>query len=349
MTKRTTIKEIAELSGVSAGTVDRIIHNRGNVSERSRAAVDKVLAAIGYAGDDYFADAAKRCSLAILTPTSTVGDYWSAVYEGIHDAVQSFRHPGITLDFFHYNQFDVYSCLSAQSALLRGKPDGVIIAPTFLEEAQSFCSSLDEAGIPYVFVDSHFDNTNPLAIYTTDQISAGRAMAHLLTAFIPAGSQMAIFESKRTGARLSTNSLVRRDGFIDYLKTEGRENELVETCYTSTIPAENEQTIKRLLQEYKDLRGIAVLNSRGSAIAGILEQLGSSHIKLISFDLTMENMECLKKGSIRALLCQQPFRQGAMASSTLVKYVMSGEMPQNGLNLLPIDIVLKETMDFYKE
>lgn len=349
MAKRTTIKEIAALSGVSPGTVDRILHNRGNVSKRSRAAVDKVLASIGYAGDDYFATAAKRCSLAVITPTSTIGDYWSAVYDGINDALQSFKHPGITLEFFHYNQFDVYSCLSAQDAVLKRKPDGVIIGPTFLEEAQSFCASLSEAGIPYVFVDSYFDNANPLAIYTTDQLSAGRAMAHLLTALIPAGSQMAIFESKRTGARLSTNSLVRRDGFIDYLKIEDRENELVETCYTSTIPTENEQTVRRLLQDYKGLRGIAVLNSRGSAIADILEQLGNSHIKVISFDLTLENMECLRKGSIRALLCQQPYKQGFSAASVLVKYVMNEETPPSTLNFLPIDIVLKETMDFYKE
>ncbi len=349
MAKRTTIKEIAELAGVSPGTVDRILHNRGNVSKRSRAAVDKVLAATGYSGDDYFAATAKPCVLAILTPTSTIGDYWSVLYEGIRSALEAFYYPGISLEFFHYNQFDVYSCMSAQNALLHRQPNAVIIGPTFLEEAQSFCASLEAASIPYVFVDSHFDNTKPLATYSTDQYSGGKVMAHLLSACTMPGSKIAIFESPRSGARLSTNSLGRKDGFVEYMQSVGRENDLIETCYTSTIPEENSDTVKRIIQEYPGLQGIAALNSRGSSLAEILEERGCSHIKIISFDLTMRNIECLRKGSIGALLCQHPFKQGYMAASTLVRYVMQGITPESVHNYLPIDIVLKETIDLYKE
>lgn len=48
MQKRVRIKDISILSGVSPGTVDRIIHNRGNVSLKSREAVEKVLKEVGY-------------------------------------------------------------------------------------------------------------------------------------------------------------------------------------------------------------------------------------------------------------------------------------------------------------
>jgi transcriptional regulator, LacI family len=37
------IKDIAIMSGVSTGTVDRIIHNRGKVSEEARVKVEEVL------------------------------------------------------------------------------------------------------------------------------------------------------------------------------------------------------------------------------------------------------------------------------------------------------------------
>ena len=46
--KRITVKDIATLAGVSKGTVDRVLHNRGEVSEASREKVMKIARQIGY-------------------------------------------------------------------------------------------------------------------------------------------------------------------------------------------------------------------------------------------------------------------------------------------------------------
>ena len=46
--KRYTIREIARLAGVSTGTVDRVIHNRGEVSENSRIRVEQPLKRFEY-------------------------------------------------------------------------------------------------------------------------------------------------------------------------------------------------------------------------------------------------------------------------------------------------------------
>ena len=43
MKKNYTIKDIAELAGVSKGTVDRVIHKRGKVSSKALEQVNKVL------------------------------------------------------------------------------------------------------------------------------------------------------------------------------------------------------------------------------------------------------------------------------------------------------------------
>nr|MCR5520045.1 substrate-binding domain-containing protein [Bacteroidales bacterium] len=134
-----------------------------------------------------------------------------------------------------------------------------------------------------------------------------------------------------------------------YLRETGRENDLIRTFYTSTIPEENEDTIRKILAEHKDLGGIAVLNSRGSSIAEVLKDLGREDVKLVSFDLTMRNVEFLKEGSIYALLCQHPFWQGFEAASALCRYLIQGKKPDTVLNLRSVDIVLKELVDFYKE
>ena len=48
MGKRVTIQQIAELAGVSRGTVDRVLNHRSYVSEAVRARVEAAVAETGY-------------------------------------------------------------------------------------------------------------------------------------------------------------------------------------------------------------------------------------------------------------------------------------------------------------
>ena len=57
MSHKIRIKDIAERAGVSVGTVDRIIHNRPNVSAAARAKVEKVLEEIRNKYPNYQFDA----------------------------------------------------------------------------------------------------------------------------------------------------------------------------------------------------------------------------------------------------------------------------------------------------
>ena len=40
MAKKIRIKDIADIAGVSAGTVDRVLHNRGHVAEDKRIKIE---------------------------------------------------------------------------------------------------------------------------------------------------------------------------------------------------------------------------------------------------------------------------------------------------------------------
>ena len=48
MGKRVTIQQIAEMAGVSRGTVDRVLNHRSYVSEAVRARVEAAVAETGY-------------------------------------------------------------------------------------------------------------------------------------------------------------------------------------------------------------------------------------------------------------------------------------------------------------
>ena len=76
-----TIKDIARMAGVSAGTVDRVLHNRGDVSPKSKAKVQKVLDEIHYQPNVFAIGLAakKKYSFLCLIPYYIEHDYWHSV------------------------------------------------------------------------------------------------------------------------------------------------------------------------------------------------------------------------------------------------------------------------------
>ena len=115
MARQVKIKDIAQMAGVSAGTVDRILHNRGNVSSKSREAVEKVLAETGYKFNIHTSAVSlkKAYKLVIAIPTAIDGEYWGTVRKGIEHALDEYSDIAIDCEYAFYNQFDIFSYFPA--------------------------------------------------------------------------------------------------------------------------------------------------------------------------------------------------------------------------------------------
>ena len=114
-------------------------------------------------------------------------------------------------------------------------------------------------------------------------------------------------------------------------------------------PEDNEKSVIGFVEKHPDIRGIAVLNSRGYIIADILNRHSLDHIKMVSFDLTSNNVRGIRDGSIEALLCQRPGLQGFLAVKTVIRYLLYNRTDLPLHTLMPIDIVMKQNLDFYRE
>ena len=83
-TRSVRIKDIAQLSGVSVGTVDRVLHNRGKVSEDALKKVLKVLDQIDYKPNVIARTLGSNRAyrIAVLMPNPEQDPYWAATSEG---------------------------------------------------------------------------------------------------------------------------------------------------------------------------------------------------------------------------------------------------------------------------
>ena len=347
MSKKVSIKQIAEKAGVSVGTVDRIIHNRGKVSVKNREAVEKILKEVGYRSNihnsavGYF----RRLRIAVTMPQITKGDYWYLIDSGIRHAVDEYNDVSIELETFFYDQFDLRSYRNAYKKILDAAPDAVIIGPSFSEETRELCRGLDALRTPYVMVDSVVTGTRPLTYLCADAHAAGRIQAEILHRITPPGKTIALFEADPVNGREPVNTAQRKQGWTDYFSQMGFKRNIITGKYS--VLKQDLHSFARMFEQHPDIAGIALQNSRAYLLTEVLEKIGIRDIAVVGFDLTERNAACLRERKISALICQNPELQGYQAVIAILEHMLYKRPEVRKVNYGPIDIVLTENLPYY--
>lgn len=349
MGRQPTIKEIAARAGVSAGTVDRVIHNRGKVSPEKEKKVRAILKEIDFKLNIHTSviSIKKAYKIIVCIPEFNKGEYWAAIETGISYAIDEYNDLNIINEFITFNQFDANSCRKAYSKIIKHRPDAVILGPVFEEETKALCSDLDKKKIPYAFVDTTIEDTDPIASFMADQPAGGRIVCRLLDSFIGTDSDILLCRPKQAGDRESLNYTKRLEGFYEYVKETGRSDKVKELFYSMDDSHYSAESIVKYLTDNTGVKGVAILNSKGYFIADILAAK-KLDIKVVSFDLSYNNVRCLNNGSISVLLGQRPMSQGFYSVKAVIEHLIYRKKEKAFLKM-PIDIVIKDNLPFYKD
>ncbi len=338
------------MAGVSAGTVDRVIHNRGDVSPESRQKVEDTLRKIDYRPNLSLSSIGikKQYTLVAILPQFTKGEYWEQVEMGIQRAVFEFSNTRLKVRSFYYDQFDLFSCRQAFNKASSLKCDGVLIGATFHDEAMHFTSQFSNRGIPYVFVDTYVNNTRPIAFFGPHSYLSGYVEAKLLLHIIEPGRDIAIFQACRIGNESSTQTISRKYGFMSYIKEHSPETKILfGQYYNSDIPASYEK-MDHFFAENRNIGGAVVFNSRAYIVGSYLRDRNIRNIRLIGCGTIEPNVTLLKEGYISCLIAERPEYQGYMGVKTLLEYLLYNKQGEVA-NYTPIDIIIPENVDFYLE
>lgn len=339
------------MAQVSVGTVDRILHNRGRVSEEKKSRVEKILKEINYEPNMVarFLASKKNYKFAVITPSYTKGSYWELACKGIERAADELRKFNIKIEHFHFDQYNRYSFIEASRSLLLEKFDGVVIATLFGEYVIELSQKLEEAGIPFVYIDSDIDGQNDLAYFGGDSFVSGQIAAKLLTKEIGLDADIFFAYIKFKHREVSVQMRTRELGFMDYLQNNNYSGTIHHIELDPDDPAASRKVIDDLLRDNRSLIGGIVFNSRIYELINILDKMDAKlteNIRLVGHDAIGGNVEALKSEKIMFLLSQRPDLQGYDAVKALGNYFLFKQIPGKK-NYMPIDILLKENIDFY--
>lgn len=346
-----TIKDIAKEAKVSPGTVDRVLHNRGGVSYKTEALIKKILKKNNFKINKVARSLAlnKTINIATLLPKfDNENIFWQAPELGIRSGCEEFEIFGVRIQGFPFDQFNAAHYLSQFKALLNSKPDGVIIAPNFLEETSIMTRLLEENKIPYIFINIDLEGFDTLTFIGQDALMSGRLAGKLMQLCV--GNEGAVLIIEPRGGSDANKTISKRiSGFKVYLEEHSPS---VKQLYldASFLREENDFKLRleMALNKNPNIKGLFVPNSRTAHYVGNLDELTLKKLGIIGFDGTEENVNSLKAGNITFLISQKPFRQGYDAVKTLANYLIDGTVPEAKM-YSPIEILSKENVDFSRE
>ena len=345
---KVTIKDVARLSGVSKGTVDRVLHNREGVSAKSREKILKVIGELGYEPNVYASLLASRKSrsIAVLLPESAPGEFWSLYESGIEKAAEAAEPLNISIERISYNQYELDSFRQACGQVLDNAPAGVVIAPLFKAETSLFTAKLREKGIPYVFIDTKIEDDGYLVYYGMPMYKSGYLCADILSVVRPC-EEILVVRIERDKHRQSDPTANRRAGFLDYIEERLPECAVHNVFIDPKDPVGIEKRLKEFFAEHPSVRHIATFNSRIHLITGFLEKNGMEGLRVVGFDNLPANIDALKKDIVNVLITQHPDEQAASAIRDLVDYVVFKKMPSRRDNFMHMDILTRYNVEYY--
>ncbi len=341
------IKDIAKKAGVSIGTVDRVLHNRGEVKEATREKVMQIVQELGYTPNLHAKTLSSKRTyrLAAFIPDPNVLPYWNSPKQGLEKGMAEIKTFNGIVDIYTINTLDPENFGVKFEKALKTKPDGLIIAPVSKNEMDEYLLRCREEKIPYVFIDGNLDDKNCLGYFGQNARQSGRAAAKLMRFGLGTNAKVLVVNVTDNKA-INPHLLEREAGFREYLKMLDEKTDILRVDIDLSSPQSVQRTLEGVFLQQPDINGVFVLNSRVYKVAEFLEDTGRESLALIGYDLLEKSKKQLNNGTIDFLICQKPVEQGFRSVLALFNY-LSLRKEIKRMNYSPIDIVMKENVSDY--
>jgi len=347
--KKARIKDIAMLAGVSIGTVDRVLHKRGEVAEKTKQKIQKILKESNYSPNvmAQVLKSKKRFHLVSLLPEPTNDNsFWKKHPLGMMRAIEELDPFPVTLSQITFDMLNEDDFQEKASSVLNLKPDGVLLAPILKSESIAFCSRLFQEKIPFVFVDGYIENTDFLAYIGEDIFQSGRVAGQLIDMVTPEKSDILIVNIARNLQNVHHLNN-RTQGFLNYFEKSGNNKGKKININIPDPSSESVNiTLNKVFKENPYIRSIFISGSKSYLIALYLEEKSLKSINLIGYDLLDINVKYLKSGVTKFLIGQRPDEQTYKGIKKLFEFLSLNKVPDK-MEYLPVDVVTSENVDFF--
>jgi LacI family transcriptional regulator len=340
--QRPTLMMIAELSGVSRGTVDRVLNGRGKVKPEIAKRVEEIAKSLDYQPNTVAKSlATQRRDFKICAILHVQGNlFYDDVIKGIERAAAEIKDFGISVAVKRGVNFSVEAQLRNIDEAVGEGFRAIILIPISDPRIVARINQLSAEGIPVVYLTNFLDGTEYLCYVGCDYFKSGKMAAELFR--LLAGDRARIGMISPPLAMQSIK--LRLLGLKAAIETEYIGMSLAEV---REIPNDDDlaysQTLD-MLRQHPDID--CLFYATGGVVGGFraVRDLGLYRkLKIVSVDLARPIMDGINDGGILATICQEPEEQGYLAIKVAFDYLVSHASPQLKNMLIDPSIKIRQS------
>ena len=292
MPHRYKVREIAQQSGLSEATVDRVLNDRPGVRENTRAEVvqaiadlDKQRAQLRLNGRRYLID-------VVMQTPHRFSDAFRAAVEAELPAFA----PAMLRARFHLWESGATAQMVDALSKLRGS-HGVVLKAQDEPEVAEAVDRLVAAGVPVVTYTTDVPASARCAYVGIDNHGAGVTAAYLMDQWLGTAPSDVLITLSRTVFRGEGE---REVGFRAGMRASGRR--IVEVSDSDGIDATNERLVLDALERHPSIEAVYSVGGGNTATVAALEKLGRVCRVFVAHDLDADNRRLLRDGKISVVL-----------------------------------------------
>lgn len=336
-----TMQKIAELCGVSRGTVDRVLHGRGRVSQETAANIRRVSKELGYVPNPAgkaLAARKKRPKVAVILP-SDGNPFFDDVINGLRISADMYSVYGLKMQLHTMKGYIAEKQLQIIENI-KDEADAIIINPINDKRVQLALNELVQNGKFVVTINNDINGSQRQCYVGPDYKNGGITACALLAAMTGEKADVGIV----LGSRQVAGHKERLEGFCERMKT------LPEFRLAATVENQDDEICsfnqtKEMLQEHQEITAI-YLAAGGvyGACRAVMELPEEKRPLIVAVDSVPTTVEMMKNGIIKAVIYQHPYRQGRRAMEIAFEYLVNGCPPRSNEYIMKNEIKLLENL-----
>lgn len=349
MAKRPTIKDLAEASGVSAATVDRVLNGRQSVRAVTAMRVFEAAKQIGYHATPLIQQRVvgevPSLHFGLLLPTIEQ-DFYGYFRAEAERAVATYHDAQVRLSIEFLtasNPPDVAQAMGALGARVDALGVVAVDHPRVTEQVEK----LAQRGVPVYAILTEIGQGVREAYVGTNNIKVGRTAASMLARAIPpkhqdeAAREVALFVG---GPRWHGHEL-RETGFRTWLRQNRPDISVLETIVNMDTPELTFEASIALMKRHPRLAGIYCAGGgREGVIRAVREEGKAGRVDVIANELSDVTRYAMADGIVSMVLHTPVFDIMTECFRLAQNALTDGLGASKGQYFLPLHVVLPENL-----